>query len=221
MRSVALTNYDGNASLNAIQPVGSPFTLTLRCDHHATTSGDVEGDDDDAADADADDVIITLGCGDIVNASITTFGYTAAGRATTLPLTLRKTEHGGSHTLLSVTVPAGTIAAELGVIVFSAAGEVEYRAEAALARKALERLRIASRSRGLDREHYAGTIAQVRETLPSMFSFLRFSCYSSRCPEPVPPKPSCSDSLCDHSSEVAVFCCCRRAIRCGSHRPRR
>jgi hypothetical protein len=187
MRSVALTNYDGNASLNAIQPVGSPFTLTLRCDHHATTSGDVEGDDDDDDDADAaddddddddDDVIITLGCGDIVNASITTFGYTAAGRATTLPLTLRKTEHGGSHTLLSVTVPAGTIAAELGVIVFSAAGEVEYRAEAALARKALERLRIASRSRGLDREHYAGTIAQVRETLPSIFSFLRFSCYS-------------------------------------------
>ena len=183
MRSVALTNYDGNASLNAIQPVGSPFTLTLRCDHHATTSGDVEGDDD-ADDADADDAddddddVITLGCGDIVNASITTFGYTAAGRATTLPLTLRKTEHGGSHTLLSVTVPGGTIAAELGVIVFSAAGEVEYRAEAALARKALERLRIASRSRGLDREHYAGTIAQVRETLPSIFSFLRFTCYS-------------------------------------------
>ena len=177
MRSVALTNYDGNASLNAIQPVGSPFTLTLRCDHHATTSGDVEGDDDDDDDDD-DDVIITLGCGDIVNASITTFGYTAAGRATTLPLTLRKTEHGSSHTLLSVTVPGGTIAAELGVIVFSAAGEVEYRAGAALARKALERLRIASRSRGLDREHYAGTIAQVRETLPSMFSFLRFSCYS-------------------------------------------
>ena len=168
MRSVALTNYDGNASLNAIQPVGSPFTLTLRCDHHATTSGDLE--------ADADDDIITLGCKDIVNASITTFGHTTAGRATTLPLTLRKTEHGGSHTLLSVTVPGGTIAAELGVIVFSAAGELEYRAEAALARKALERLRIASRSRGLDREHYAGMIVQVRERLPSVF--LRFSCYS-------------------------------------------
>ena len=54
MRSVALTNYDGNASLNAIQPVGLPFTLTLRCDHHATTSGDVEGDDDDDDDDDAD-----------------------------------------------------------------------------------------------------------------------------------------------------------------------
>ena len=107
MRSVTLVNYDGNASTNALDPVASPFTLSLRCDHAADSSSGGQG---------------ALGCANLTNASITSSG----ARGGTTPLALRKTQL-GAHTVLSVTVPGNTITAELGVVVFSAAGEWGFR----------------------------------------------------------------------------------------------
>jgi len=142
MRSIALVNYDGNASTNVLQPVAAPFTLSLRCDHSA-----------DSSDKGA------LGCKDVANASITCPGGTG-----TTALSLHRTDH-GSYSTLNVTVPEHTITGDLGVVVFSAAREWGFRAASAIARKSLERLRIASRSKGLRPVQYQGIISDATTAL--------------------------------------------------------
>ena len=145
MRSVALVNYDGNASTNELRPVASPFSITLRC-----------CDDDIAWDLPSTDV--HLGCDDISNASITTSG--AKSSTVVLPLTVTKIS-GVTCTLLHTSVPGGTIHSALGVIVFSVCGEHRLRAAAAVARRELERLRIATRTEGIPAGNRAMFMAEV------------------------------------------------------------
>ena len=156
MRSVTLVNYDGNASTNELRPVEKPFNLSLRCDHYIGRGG---------ADDVEEEVADTLGCMDIVHADIT---CTANGSmATTTPLPLTRTDH-YNYSILTVTVPAHTIGSQLGVLAFTAANEWGFRSSAAHARKYLERLRIASRSRGLgseQRTHYHEVVTRLSNTL--------------------------------------------------------
>lgn len=125
MRSVALVNYDGNATTNELHPVAQSFNLSLHC-------CDASGASD-------------FGCSDIRNASIVTFGN--ASTSNVLGLTNEALADGCR--LLHTHVPGNTITGSIGIVVFSVAGEYELRSSAAAARKGLERLRVAARSTSL------------------------------------------------------------------------
>lgn len=146
MRTLQLVNYDGNASSNMIYPVISPFTVHLRC---------------------TDSAGATLGCKDITNVSITCPAGVNNASGSTQQLALNKQE-AADHIILSTAVPGGSITGELCVIAFSASGEWELRSAAASARKWLERLRIASRSRGLDRMSFVGLLSSSAKQLQTV-----------------------------------------------------
>ena len=155
MRSVALTNYDGNASQNTLAPLAAAFNLTLRCcdqdSHPALGPG-----------AATPRRPMVLGCSYITDASITTTAPAGSANPTTAPLELGlwKTV-AGDCVALHTTVPAGTIVSELGVVAFGMRGERGLRAAAAEARKWLERLRIACRTKGLGASRaYYGRVLQ-------------------------------------------------------------
>jgi hypothetical protein len=147
MRSVQLVNYDGNATANSLSPVTSAFTLQLRCDERNVVPGGRTSRSRSSGGAAAG-----LGCNDIVNATltVTTPACDGAELASEAPRPLALTKSTASGVpVLSVTVPAGAITAELGVVSFFARGEVRLRAAAAKARKRTEQLRIAQRSQRL------------------------------------------------------------------------
>eukprot|EP00937_MAST-01D_sp_MAST-1D-sp2_P000446 g446.t1 len=174
LRSVALVNYDGNATANTLVPVHAPFTLRLRCDDNdpamlpaARARARTQPGHNDP---------VPLGCKDIANATITSAagpgsatrhgegaGAHGSSNTSTMPLALSRSSVGGVI-VLSVTVPAGTIRSELSVIAFSAVGEWNLRAAASVARKWTERLRIAQRSWRL------GTAADVRRRYVPMIN---------------------------------------------------
>ena len=146
MHSVALVNYDGNASTNVLKPVAVPFNLTLRCTDGAGVGARVHGGV--ASRESSTQSEDPLNCSSITNAVIVVFG----GATTSLLLT-KTTEvapNGAApYTMLHTHVPANTIQSALAVVVFSADGELTLREAAAQARKALERLRVSVRTTGL------------------------------------------------------------------------
>eukprot|EP01052_Picozoa_sp_SAG31_P006192 SAG31_NODE_282_length_18516_cov_9.338600_10_plen_771_part_00 len=147
MRSVALVNYDGNATTNRLRPVNSSFNVTLRC-----CDNDVDVDEREGGQLET-----SLGCANISHASITRFDT----KPTTVELPMTMTTPTDGCSFLHTHVPAYGITGALGVVVFSVDGEHQLRAAAAVARKELERLRIASRTKGLSPRARATQVAAV------------------------------------------------------------
>ena len=114
MHSVALVNYDGNATTNVLHGVAEPFSISLRCDHAAdhATGGDGWGWGEGEGRGGGD----VLGCVDIVHASITCTTNGSTTTATTTPLALTRTDHDG-YSVLNVTIPGHTIQACVHVCV--------------------------------------------------------------------------------------------------------
>jgi hypothetical protein len=162
MRSVALVNYDGNASTNTIRSISSEFSLALRCcDNDATLGAATTGGPPPA-----------FGCNNITNASITTTTIKGNGTTTLLALTNTPLTSAGSCRLLQTVIPANIIRTTLGVVTFHVAGEYELRAAAAVTRKALERLRIALRTKTLTaafvQQQRVGTLTPAEAVLRSV-----------------------------------------------------
>lgn len=126
-----------------------------------------------------------LGCGDISNASIITFG----DASTSMALELTNDAAADGCRLLHTRVPGRTIAGSIGVVVFSVPGEYQLRSSAAMARKSLERLRVAARTKTL--------AAQERSALESLISAASVKCQA------VQAGPLHAEPLSDGAEELA------------------
>ena len=145
-RTVHVVNYDGNASTNELRPIAVPFTIELECD--------------------------AAGCERLSTVTLHRLGVADALQLVSSPpppppLALTFQRRG---TTVICDVPAGAIAGVYGVVVFSADEEAVARATAADARMWRERLSIAARSRGIERDAYARQLANAGHALAALQS---------------------------------------------------